>query len=211
MNAFKTKAFVLVLGMALSGCSLAPGIKTPLGRVTAPKDAGTPAKLVSEGVATTVPIPAETKVTVTETEAQPATATTPAVPALRVTEWNFTKPTVFEQVASKLDATTGTIDTSVAKHRIDAAQRIWFLWVGLGGLVAGVVLRSALPAWPGLSNGLMLAGGLSIAAWKLAEIPTWVIVTILLVVGALALGYKRAELDKNGDGIPDILQPRPKQ
>lgn len=203
------RLLLIIAALALAGCSLAPGIKTPLGRVTAPKDAGTPAKLVSEGVTTTVPIPAETKVTVTETEAQPATATAPAVPALRVTEWSFTKPTVFEQVASKLDASTGTIDTSVAKHRIDAAQRIWFLWAGIGGLFAGVVLRSALPAWPALSNGLMLAGGLSIGAWKLDEIPTWVIVTVLLVVGALALGYKRAELDKNGDGVPDFLQKKP--
>jgi hypothetical protein len=54
-----------------------------------------------------------------------------------------------------------------------------------------------------------LAAATFFALWKLSDLPSWFIaVAIAAVAGGafLILGYKRAEADLNGDGIPDRLQ-----
>jgi hypothetical protein len=203
---FALLCFVCVL---VSGCGLIrrpPGIKAPGVSVTGPQDAGKPATLATAEAGTTMPIPAGSTVKVTQTDAQPATQGKPALPATTVTEIIPAAPTVITHTETKVQADTGTVDTSVARHRIDVEARRWLLWTAIGCGIAGVVVRSMLPAWGGLSNGLLMAGALAFGAWKFAEIPAWIWIVVLGVVGAMALGYKRAEWDRDGDGIPDFLQ-----
>jgi hypothetical protein len=198
--------------LLLTGCGLIrgrPTIKAPGVSVTGPQDAGKPATLATAEAGTTMPIPAGSAVKVTQTEAQPATAEKPAVPATTVTEITPSAPTVITHTESKVQADTGTIDTSVAKHRIDAAERRWLLWAAIACGIAGLIVRSLLPSWPSLSNGLLVAAPCAFAAWKFAEVPAWLWGLVVAAVILLALGYKRAEWDKNGDGIPDALQRQP--
>lgn len=199
--------------LGLTACSLMPTrIKAPGVTVQGTKDAGKPATLVTSDSGESVALPEGSRVTVTKVEAVPAVAATAdapaqkAQPARTVTEIQPSGPTVWQKTETKVNADTGTVDTSIAQHRIDVAERRWLLFAAIGCGIAGVVVRSMLPAWPSLSNGLLIGGALAFASWKLADIPSWV---WLVVVGgflAIAAGYKRAELDKDGDGIPDILQ-----
>jgi hypothetical protein len=194
----------------LAGCGLLPArIKSGETTVTGVKDAGKPATIAKSEAGVAVALPEGSKVTVTKYEAIPATPSSPAQPAREVTEISPAGPTNYLKTESKTDASTGTIDTSVATHRIDVAERRWLLWAAIGLGVAGVVVRSMVPAWPSLSNGLLLGGALAFASWKLAEIPTWIWGVALGVVALMALGYKRAEWDADHDGTPDFLQKKP--
>jgi hypothetical protein len=190
----------------LTGCVRLPKIDFGGKQVIAPRDAGSPATLAQNEGKSTLVIPAETKVVSTETYPVPATATTPYVPRQITTEWSFSKPTSFEMWSKDAQASTGTIDTTVAKHRIDVADRSKLLWIAIGCGVAGIIVRSLLPAWPALSNGLLIAAPCAFAAWKFSDVPSWLWAIILGIVGFMALGYKKAEWDKNNDGIPDVLQ-----
>lgn len=192
--------------LALSACTRLPSIKLGKSTITGNRDAGTPATVSSNDSTSTLNIPAGTKVVTAVTAPTPATSTTPYVPSLTRTEWTFSSPTTFESTAAALLASTGTIDTSVAKHRIDVAERRWLLWAGIACGIAGLVVKSLLPTWPSLSNGLLFAAPCALAAWKFSEIPAWLWFIAIAVVVFLALGYKRAEWDANGDGIPDTLQ-----
>lgn len=199
----------------LSGCGLLnrqPVIKSGEITVRGPADAGKPATLTTSNTGTTVPLPEGSVIVVTETAAQPAqpaTSTEPAVPAkpaVTVTEIIPGGPTEVRKIESTVKADTGTVDTSVRQHQIDVAERRWLLWTAIGCGIVGIVVRSMLPAWPALSNGLLAAAALAGLSWKLADVPSWIWLAALLVVGLLVLGYKRAEWDANKDGIPDILQ-----
>jgi hypothetical protein len=189
---------LLALAVALAGCAT-PRAKLSGGQSAAgPHDNGTPAKVESGSTVTTALLPAGSVVTFTPAEAiAPVTATLSAPMELR-TETRHES------------ATTGTVDTTVAVKRIEtetaAAERRWLLWAAIACGVAGLVVRSLLPAWPGLSNGLLVGAVAAGAAWKLAEVPAWIWLLCIAAAALLALGYKRAEWDRNGDGIPDLLQ-----
>lgn len=199
--------FLLVLtSLCLVGCTRLPSIKIGKDSVAAPRDAGSPATLNKDEVKTTLGVPANTTVVTTQVAATPATDKSPAMPAYTTTEWRFLAPTKFEQTAVGLLASTGTIDTTVAKHRIDVEDRSKLLWVAIGCGISGLLARSLLPAWPALSNGLLLAAALAGLSWKISELPEWLWATVLLGVALLIAGYKRAEWDANKDGIPDFLQ-----
>lgn len=206
---------LLLLTPALTGCQLlktAGFIRSGKTTVQAVRDAGTPAVLNTSTAGESVILPVGTKISTTETErlpARPATAeeaAKPELPATKVTVVELSKDTEWKRTEATVQANTGAVDTSVALHRIDVASRIWLLWVAIGCGIAGIVLKSMLPAWPGLSNGLLIAAPAAFAAWKFADVPSWAWALVLGVVALLALGYKRAEWDKNGDGVPDILQ-----
>lgn len=190
----------VALALALGGCGTVGRIVSGGTKVTGVTDAGKPATLTSGEVRTGFRVPAKSRLTITRTD---ATQTSPAV---EVSTWDFSEPTQFEQQASTILANTGTVDTSVRKHQIDAAERRWLLFAAIGCAIAGLVVHSLIPAWPGLSNGLLVASPLAFAAWKFAEIPAWLWAVAVLVMAVLALGYKRAEWDANKDFIPDILQ-----
>lgn len=195
-----------------TGCNLlrrAPSIKLPTGEtVTGPKDAGTPPTINTSDAGTTMAIPAGSTVKVTATEAQPATQDKPAVPATTVTEITPAKDTMIQHTEKKVQASAGTVDTTVRKHEIDVAERRVLLYIAIACGIAGIVLKSMMPAWPALSNGLLVGAVLAGAAWKFAEVPAWLWLAVLAGVGMMVLGYKRAEWDANGDGIPDVLQRR---
>lgn len=197
--------FIALVG--LCGCAGLPKIR--LGKdlsISSPADAGKGATLTKGDTKTTFDVPADTRVVTTQVSPTPATANTPYLPARSITEWTFNQPTKFEQQAAIILADTGTVDTSVRKHAIDVAERRWLLWCAVLCGLAGLVIRAMLPAWPALSNGLLLGAVLAFASWKLAEVPAWLWMVALGVVALLVAGYKRAEWDKNNDGIPDVLQ-----
>lgn len=199
----------LVVSCALAGCVPLGGVPTiTVGEnsVQGPKDAGKPATLNETKAGEVAVIPAGSKVVVTETAGVPATEDEPAKPAVKVTEVVPAAPMKWEKTEAKVEASTGTIDTSVAKARIAADERKPLLWVAVGCLVAGVLVRGVLKEWPSLGNGLILAGVVAGVAWKVAAIPAWVVGVVVVAFGAVALGYKRAEWDKDGDGVPDKLQ-----
>lgn len=199
-------ALVILATLLVSSCGHVPFIKKDDVLVRGPKDNGTPVTLDSREAKSTLTIPAGTKVTSTITDPVPATPSSPFLPGRTLTEWTFTTPATFDTSAISSAATTGTIDTSVAKHRIDVSERRWLLWTAIACGIAGLIVKSLLPQWPALSNGLLIAAPLAFAAWKLADVPSWLWFVAIAVVILLSLGYKRAEWDKNGDGIPDILQ-----
>lgn len=157
-------------------------------------------------------IPKNSRIVRTAVEAQSAKAATDsspaeaAQPAKTVTEIVVSEPTEWTETRQEVNADSGTIDTSVAKHAIDVKSRQWLLFVAVGCGIAGLLVKSLLPEWPALSHGLLLAAPIAFASWKLAEIPQWLWMIAIGIVGLLALGYKRAEWDKNKNGIPDILE-----
>ncbi len=204
----------LILG-CLSGCSLLPSradIKIGDSKVKGPANPGTPATLATFNAGETLPLMAGSRVIITRFKAvagKPAANGQPAVeaqPEREVTEIIPAGDTQWQRTEARVQADTGTVDTSVAKHAIDAADRRWLLWAAIGCGIGGVVLRSLMPAWAGLSNGLLIGAALAFGAWKLSDIPSWMWAAAIGVMALLALGYKRAEWDKNGDGIPDALQ-----
>lgn len=187
---------------ALSGCTSTKGrITTPGVTVQGPKD-GNNASLVTENAGAVLPLPEGSRLVITKTEAVqaiPATGTTPAVaaqPAMEVTEVVLSRDTEWRRDETKIAANTGTIDTSIATHRIDVAERRWLLWAAIGCGIAGLVSRASFPAWPTISNGLLMAAVAAGAAWKLAEIPPLVFAGVILISVLYVLGYKRREKDE---------------
>lgn len=195
-------ALLILAPWILGGCSTVGKIKTKAATVLGVKDAGKPASLVTEAAGMSLPIPAGSRVVMTKfqpTEPVPATDHTPAVaaqPAREVTEIVLQKPTELRKTETKIAADTGTVDVSVAKHRIDVQSRQWLLVAMIVCGVVGLVARSMLPAWPAISNGLLMAAVAAGLAWKMAEIPAYLWVAILGGVAILVLGYKRREKDE---------------
>lgn len=195
-------AFFFVL--LLAACSTLPRIRIGKAEVAAPKDAGTPATLKQGETKTGMAIPPKTKVSIVKTEAIPATAETPARPATETLTFDFSQASEFIQTANTLAASTGTVDTSVAKKRIETESKAPLLWAGIACLGVGVVLF--VLKWPGPALLCGIGSGAFFAAWKIADIPWW---AGLLAIGAavfLVVGFLRKEKDLNGDGIPDRFQ-----
>jgi hypothetical protein len=107
-------------------------------------------------------------------------------------------------------ASTGTVDTTVAVKKAELTQaskdRAPLLWVAIACGVLGVVARIVVKEWPAIGNGFLAAAALAGIAWKVAEVPWWGFLGIFLVVGAIMAGYKRAEWDRDGNGLPDFLE-----
>lgn len=211
ITGFPGIAIPKVIGMAaivlcLCGCGLIGGPRIKAGPVSviAPKDAGKPATLATVEAGTTMDIPAGSVVKITKTEATVDNGV--RKPETTVTEIVASEPTSIKHVEKRVDADTGTVDTSVAKHRIDVEERRWLLWAAIGCGIGGLVIRSLLPSWPSLSNGLLLGAVAAGASWKLADVPSWIWMAVIGVSALLVAGYKRAEWDHNGDGVPDVLQ-----
>lgn len=197
---FTVVAFVLTL----AACYQTPRIRVGKAEVQAPKDAGTPATMAKGEVRTGLTIPPNTKVSIVKVEAIPATADTPARPATQTLTFDFSQASEFIETANTLAASTGTIDTSVAKKRIDTESKAPLLWAGIACLGVGVVLF--VLKWPGPALLCGIGSGIFFAAWKIADIPWW---AGLIAVGAavfLIVGYIKSQQDLNHDGIPDRLQ-----
>lgn len=191
--------FMIVIGL-MPGCHTPPKIRSGTAAVRGVADAGTPAVLKTDEVVAGFTIPAGSRVTMSRAEA------TPSAPAIEQMHVDVARDSEFKQSRATFDASTGTVDTSVAKHRIDSEERRWLLWAAIGALLAGFVVRSLLPAWPALSNGLLVSAAIAGVAWKVAMIPDWFLAIGATVAALLALGYKRAEWDANKNWIPDVLE-----
>lgn len=198
-------AMLAVAIFLLVGCKTVPRIKSKVADVIGVADNGKPATLDSGETKQAVVIPAASPVAVTRIEAVPATETTPFQPAREVFSFTPAKETRWEAVSSTLRADTGVIDTTVATAKIEAEERRWLLLTAIGCAVVGVLAKSLLPAWPAIPNGLLLMAVIAGVTWKVSALPDW----LFALGGAgwlLAAGYKRAELDKDKDGVPDFLQ-----
>lgn len=179
-----------------SGCGLIPArIKSAGVTVTAVKDAGKPATLDTGETKTTFAIPAETRMVTTKTE---ATAT---APAKTVVEWDFTKPTQFEEVASTIKADTGTVDTTLAVHKVDVASRQPLLYAAIGALV----LCAAMVYLEHPTAALLCGAGAGIlfAAWRMPDLPEWFwMVAVGAVIAGLALVFGHAKGVANSTATP---------
>lgn len=205
-----SRLLVLVILSLLAGCSLLPKlpkITTGKTRVVGPANAGSPTQVREGESNTSFDVPAGTEVTSTSTEATPATASTPFLPARHITRWTFATPTKFNMTTSMLDASTGTVDTSVAKHQIDTESRKPLLYCAIGAAVAG--LGFMYVRFSSIAVMCFLAAGTFFMAWRMSEISPWLGGLLLTAAVAGFAFYKRAEWDKDGDGKPDFLQRKP--
>ena len=202
-----TFCFVAMVVLCLLGCGTAlPKAKVRGATAQGPRDIGAPAVVESGGTVTTLPVPAGS--TVESVPAVPASATSAGIPAVVKVVLAGASELRSETHASK--ASSGSTDSTVAVKRIEvesaASERRWLLWAAIGCGVVGLVLKSMLPAWPALSNGLLVGAVAAGCAWKLAEVPAWLWLAVLVGAGLMVAGYKRAEWDANGNGIPDALE-----
>lgn len=189
------------------GCAVfrgAAGIKVPGVAVTAPKDNGKPATLETNETGTTMGIPAGSAVKVTHTDAQPASDKEPAKPGTTVTEIVPSAPTEIRHTGKQVTAGTGTVDTSVALKKIDAAERRPLLFCAIGAAVAGLAFMYV--RFQAIAGMCFIGAGCFFLAWRMAEISPWVGGLFLVAAVAGFAFYKRAEWDKDGDGLPDFLQ-----
>lgn len=138
-----------VLVLLLTGCHAIPRIRLPdVGSVVGVKDPGKPAEVSKTEVTTSVPVPAGSVVAVSATGETIVTVKT---------------PTVLTQKVASTKATTGTIDQTVAAHRIDKEQETTLakhrILIGtlllLGGIVVGFVLPGPI-RWP--MAGILMSG-----------------------------------------------------
>ena len=162
------RASLVVLVLALSGCALFKPkgtINVGKAQVTAVADAGKPATLATTDGKESVVIPANTAVKITEF------AATPTAPAYKTTELHFNSPTEWQKFNTTTAASTGTVDTSVAQHKIDVQASRPLLYAAiLGGLGAILFVYLHYPT-PAMLSGA--SGGIFFLAWKVSDLPPW--------------------------------------
>lgn len=196
-------AILAALFAGLAGCSTVGRIKTKAVSVFAVKDSGKPAQLAENHETAVLPLPAGSKAVMTSfpaTAGVPATDTTPEIqpqPARTVTEFVLSKPTEWKKTGTYISADTGTVDVSIAKHRIDVASRKPLLFAAIGAaFAAGVFMYLKYPT-PALMCGA--ASIVFFLAWKLSDLPSWFyVIGVGGIVGAVALhrGYERREKEE---------------
>jgi len=179
----------------LSGCSLfnrGGKISTGGVTVTAQPDAGKPATLSTAEAGTSMAIPAGSTIKVTQTEAQPATKDKPSAPAITVTEIVPSAPTEIRHTEKKVNADSGTVDTSVALKKVEAAESRVLLYAALACVVAAGFFIWAQYPTPAMACG---AGAvIFFLSWKASGLPDWFWAcgAVAVCVGiAIYLGHKR--------------------
>lgn len=184
------RALAVVMILGLCGCSHVPawlgGTQFPSLKVgdtvvTPPEQVGKAATIDKREGKSSFVIPAGTAVTVTRTEAQAAVGDRPAIPATSVTAYRFEKPSEFLAFDTTTSANSGTVDTSVALHAQDIQSKRPLLYAALASMLGAVVWLFLKFPTPALLCGV--ASGVFFAAWKLADMPSWV-----WAVGVAAVG-----------------------
>ena len=185
----------------LCGCSVfkakAPVIQAAGVTVQGPADAGKPATLETLNTGVTVPLPAGSKIVVTETEAIPATPEAPAKPAVTVTEITPGGVTEIRKTEASVKADTGTVDTSVAKAKIQAEESRVLLYAALGAAAL-----AALFVWLQYPTPALISGAAAVVfflAWRVSGLPSWfwgLGVAVIALAGGLYFGFERAEKPK---------------
>jgi len=192
--------------VSLTGCSLIkhPGrIITPSATVVGVPEAGKPATIDSDIKSDRLVLPKGSSLTLTKFEALasiPEAESNPAVqaqPAKEVVEVKLSEATEWKRTQNVVHADTGTVDTSIAKHRIDVAENRYLLWAALGAAVAaGLFLYIKYPTPAFICGAASLVFFL---AWKLSDLPSWFyVVGVCCLVGAVTLwrGHHRGEQDQ---------------
>lgn len=189
------KTLLVLSCLLLSGCSLfnrGGKISTGGVTVTAQPDAGKPATLSTAEAGTSMAIPAGSTIKVTQTEAQPATKDKPSAPAITVTEIVPSAPTEIRHTEKKVNADSGTVDTSVALKKIEAAESRVLLYVAIGAALLGGFFVWAQYPTPAIACGV--ASAAFFMAWKLSDLPDWfwAVGAVAIAAGiAIYLGHKR--------------------
>lgn len=189
------RAAIIIACLLLPGCSLfnrGGAIKGNGVTVQGIPDAGKPATLVTTDAGEAVALPAGSTVTITKTEAAPATKDTPAKPATEVTAITPSGPTVWHKTEKTVNADTGTVDTSIAAKKIDASESRPLLYSAIvAALAAGFFVWASYPT-PAIACGV--ASAVFFMAWKLSDLPDWfyVLGAVAAAAGiAIYLGHKR--------------------
>lgn len=210
---------LLLIGLSLAafcGCRLFPArISAPGVSVVGVKDAGKAATLNSDTSVASLPIPEGSRLTVTKWEPvawRAATQTSPEVqaqPAREVTEIVLSKPTEWRKNETRIAADTGTVDTTLAKHRIDVAENRYLLFAALGAAVAGGFFLYIKYPTPALMCGA--ASVVFFLAWKLSDLPDWFWVVGVAGIGCgvfLWLGHRRGEQDGVKAAFAGDIEPK---
>lgn len=190
--------------LCMTGCAVfgkRPQIRAGDVSVTGLPDAGKPATLGTSQSGESLPLPAGSRIIETKTDAVPAKAATaespavPAQPARTVTEIIPGAATVLQRTESTVHADTGTVDTSIAAHKIDAAESRPLLYAAIvAAAAAGFFVWRAYPT-PALACGI--ASAVFFLAWKVSGLPDWFWAIGLLaagVAGALYIGHEKGEV-----------------
>lgn len=108
-------------------------------------------------------------------------------------EFKLDQASEFISQAEMLRASTGKIDTELAKHESDNKARQILLY---GALVAGLAAAVAVwRGWPTLAIILGIAAGACLFMWKMTELPAWIwaVVGLPLAAAGVWWGYTRAQ------------------
>lgn len=204
------RTLAAIVCLFLAGCHALPSVRLP-GKGQLPevkvqgvKDAGKPVVVDSSGEESRIELPAGSTITITRTEAQPATDTAPAKPAVEVRAITVASDAAMIEKAQRVSANSGTVDTSVAKHRIDTEDRAKLLWVAVACGIAGIAAKLLMPSWPTAPTACFAAAALAFGAWKVSQLPEWLWAVVIGGFVIYAIGWWNR--DRNGDGIPDRLQ-----
>lgn len=188
---------LLLVSLALFGCALVkrqPNIRSGETVVTAPADAGKAGTLGTAQSSSGVTVPQNTPVEITKTAAVPATETTLFQPEKWEVRFTPTKETRIETASSSVNASTGTVDTSVALKKVQAAEARILLYAALGAAALGGVFFWLKYPTPALICGA--AAVVFFLAWKVSDLPSWfwVIGASALVAAAfLYIGHEKGE------------------
>lgn len=196
--------WALLISILLSGCLNTGKLRTGRVELTPPGNASVPSVVNSGEKKTETVIPAGTEKKTVETQ---ATATTPAKTETVYTFPSETRETVVEQTDSVTLANERAPDQTVALRKADNAARSPLLWAAIGSAV--VALGFLIMKWPTPAAASGVAAVVFFLAWHSSGLPSWfwmLGIGLLIAGAAVMLGYKRAEWDADGDGIPDAMQ-----
>lgn len=187
----------------MGACKAGYALSKSGAKVTPPSNAESPSSIKEGSKIETTELPAGSTIVDEKIE---ATATTPAVERRTTT---VAKDTVQKTVTNESEVTVSPPrppDTTVELYKARAEDRKPLLYWAGGALVAGIVARGFAPSWPSISNGLFAIAAIFLGAWKFAEIPWQATLGVVVLVVVMIMFYKRGQWDKDGDGIPDLLQ-----
>jgi hypothetical protein len=143
-------ASILTL-LVFSGCKTPPRATIDGASAIGVLDAGTPATANKDEYVTEFEIPKGSQLVITKVD---ATQTTPATV---VESWMFSESTKYASTSTNASASSGTIDTAVASHRIDVEAREPLMYTGIGLIIAGAILVFN-PWWRWPLGGIGFAG-----------------------------------------------------
>jgi len=197
-------AVYFVALLALAGCA---GIRTSKGgALNPPRDAASSSSINTSEERQQTIIPANTQIVMEKKE---ATATTPAESKLTIIPPTEIIQTITKAIESATISAPRIPDKAVEMKKAEDAAREPLLYLGIGLIVAGLVVAFVLK-FPVIGIKIsVLGGGGAIAAWKIAAVPNWLWGAGLLLAGVGYAFYTRGKWDADGDMVPDFMEKKP--